>query len=285
MDCVLEAPTAAVEYVHTDGALAAKRIVEAPIPKTSPRCRNTFRVSHASKHPDAAAARAFLDKYIPQQRADMDVQRNAVRQHQQARIREFVEASERRNAMSAREKVIGIKCLMHLAAQKSLQHAKMMNHHPIFIHSVRHTWQTLLLQLKEYLNDNGSGEIQEEEEEEKAQLAFRSRGALENISALGVWFVGAMSIPFRRYAVRIPTEDGTLQDFVVIGLASFTYSSYVMDDRRLAQEATLAELERLSKRLGVKLLFLPPLLLPEEPPRDNTDSTPTKNASGDILIA
>ncbi|KAF5219035.1 hypothetical protein TcYC6_0092240 [Trypanosoma cruzi] len=282
MDCVLEAPTAAVEYARTSNAFAAKRLVEAPLLNTLPRCRNTFCVSHASKHPDAATARAFLDKYIPQQRTDMDVQRDAVRQHQQARFREIVEASERKNAMSVREKVIGVKCLMHLAAQKSLQHAKMMNHHPIVIHSVRHTWRTLLLQLKEYLNDNGFGEIQEEEE---AQLAFRCRGALENVSALGVWFVGAMSIPFRRYAVRIPTEDGTLQDFVVIGLASFTYSSYVMDDRRLAQEATLAELERLSKRLSVNLLFLPPLLLPEEPLRDNTDFTQTKNASMEMLIA
>ncbi|RNC36120.1 hypothetical protein TcCL_Unassigned00936 [Trypanosoma cruzi] len=282
MDCVLEAPTAAVEYACTSNAFAAKRLVEAPLPNTLPRCRNTFCVSHASKHPDAATARAFLDKYIPQQRTDMDVQRDAVRQHQQARFREIVEASERKNAMSAREKVIGVKCLMHLAAQKSLQHAKMMNHHPIVIHSVRHTWRTLLLQLKEYLNDNGFGEIQEEEE---AQLAFRCRGAFENVSALGGWFVGAMSIPFRRYAVRIPTEDGLLQHFVVIGLASFTYSSYVMDDRRLAQEATLAELERPSKRLSVNLLFLPPLLLPEEPLRDNTDFTQTKNASMELLIA
>ncbi|KAF5214586.1 hypothetical protein ECC02_012800 [Trypanosoma cruzi] len=282
MDCVLEAPTAAVEYARTSNAFAAKRLVEAPLLNTLPRCRNTFCVSHASKHPDAATARAFLDKYIPQQQTDMDVQRDAVRQHQKARFREIVEASERKNAMSAREKVIGVKCLMHLAAQKSLQHAKIMNHHPIVIHSVRHTSRKLFLQMKEHLNDNGFGEIQEEEE---AQLAFRCRGAFENVFALGVWFVGAMSIPFRRYAVRIPTEDGTLQDFVVIGLASFTYSSYVMDDRRLAQEATLAELERLSKRLSVNLLFLPPLLLPEEPLRDNTDFTQTKNASMEMLIA
>ncbi|PWU83987.1 hypothetical protein C3747_802g5 [Trypanosoma cruzi] len=145
---------------------------------------------------------------------------------------------------------------------ESLQHAKIMNHHPIVIHSVRHNLAKAFSAAKEHINDNGFGEIQEEEE---AQLAFRCRGALENVSALGVWFVGAMSIPFRRYAVRIPTEDGTLQEFVVIGLASFTYSSYVMDDRRLAQEATLAELERLSKTLSVNLLFLPPCYCRKNP--------------------
>ncbi|RNF00409.1 hypothetical protein TraAM80_07602 [Trypanosoma rangeli] len=274
MACIMKAPSITAD-LSCASVLTAKRHVELSPPTTALACRNTFSVSHASKHPCAAVAKCFLDERIPQQREDMDAQRSAIRQHQQAKRREITEASERRNAVGTSETVIGLKCLMRHAAEHSIRHAHVLQYHPTVISFMRQTWQWLLQQVQTYLSGPDTSEIAEAE----AQLADRCREALENISALGVWFSGAMSIPFRRYSVCAPAKDGTLQDFVLVGLASFTYSSHVMDDRRLAQEATLAELERLSKRLGVSLLFLPPLVLPEEPLRENCGCTHTEDSA------
>ncbi|ESL09451.1 hypothetical protein TRSC58_02826 [Trypanosoma rangeli SC58] len=270
----MKVPTITAD-LSCNGVLMSKRHVELSPPTAALECKNTFSVSHASKHPCAAVAKDFLDERIPQRRVDMDAQRSAVHQHQQAKRREITEAAERRNAMGTSEKVIGLKCLMRHAAQHSIRHAHVLQYHPTVVGFMRQTWQWLLQQMQTYLSGPDTSEIAGGE----THLADRCREALENISALGVWFSGAMSIPFRRYSVCAPTKDGTLQDFVLVGLASFTYSSHVMDDRRLAQEATLAELERLSKRLGVNLLFLPPLVLPEEPLRENCGYSHTEEDS------
>ncbi|ORC87863.1 uncharacterized protein TM35_000191070 [Trypanosoma theileri] len=237
---------------------------EAAKEKTRYTGRNVFTFSHASIHPNAAAARAFLDAHIPQPRTDMDTQRANVQQHHLERLHAFVERSELRNVLGDAERVVGLKSLVRLAAETDLHHAGRCQYPPDVQQFMRRTWQALLLQVDAHFAA-------------APPTADRSREALENISGLGVWFTGNMSLPLRRHAVRIPAPDGTMQDAIAIGIAAFTYSSYVMEARRQAQTATLAELDRLSKRLNVKLCFLPPLVLPEEAPRDLQEATLTDN--------
>ncbi|KAH9600528.1 hypothetical protein LSM04_005305 [Trypanosoma melophagium] len=226
--------------------------------------RNVFTFSHASIHPNAAAARAFLDAHAPPPRPDMESQRASVQQHHLERLHAFIELNERRSAMGDEDRVVGLKCLVRLAAETDLRHARRCQY-PLDVQQFMHrTWQALLLQVHAHFDAVPT-------------IADRIREALENISGLGVWFTGNMSLPLRRHAVRIPAADGTMHDAIAIGIAAFTYSSYVMEARRQAQAATLAELERLSRRLNVKLCFLPPLLLPEEAPQGTREATLTCN--------
>ncbi|KEG06770.1 hypothetical protein DQ04_12321000 [Trypanosoma grayi] len=245
--------------VDDQGIIAAKQAIELPLPKIS-TSRNVFTVSHASAHPDAASATAFLDKHAPQLRDDMDCQRIAIQNHNLAKLREFVEKSEMKSTVGEKERVVALKCLVRRAAENDIQYAHKCNYPLVVVQFMRRTWQVLLRQVQEHLSEAHS----EDSQDAVPLLEQRHREAIENISALGLWFVGDMSIPFRRYSLQMTAADGTLQNVIAVGLVSFSYSSYVMDSRRRAQEATLAELERLSKRLGVKLHFLPSLVLPEE---------------------
>lgn len=249
------------------GASAAKQPVDIKPPR-SPAGRNTFTVCHVSQHPDAAVAREFLDEHLPPARADMSFQRTVVHEYRQARLHEATSRCDVSGALGEEERVIALKCLVRLAAERALSLARAADTLPLPLPVVRRTWQTLLRQVEEYLRGAEGGE-------ESAPLDRRCRGALENISALGVWFPGDASIPFRRYSMGLVTADGTLQQVVAVGLVSFVYSSYVMDDRRRAQQATLAELERLSKGLGVDVRFLPTLVVPEGPPQKDDCRPPT----------
>ncbi|EPY43813.1 hypothetical protein AGDE_00108 [Angomonas deanei] len=92
--------------------------------------------------------------------------------------------------------------------------------------------------------------------------ASHIREALENISSLGVWFTGPdISLPLRRYTVQVPNEQGGEDSMVVVGLLSFSYSSYIMQLRSISQQTTLSTLASLQEQLGTKCLFIPPLLI------------------------
>ncbi|EPY37203.1 hypothetical protein STCU_00094 [Strigomonas culicis] len=92
--------------------------------------------------------------------------------------------------------------------------------------------------------------------------ASHVKEAIENISSLGIWYNGPeISLPLRRYTVRVPNAAGEEENVVLLGLISFTYSSYIMQLRSMAQQTTLATLAYLREQLRTNCLFVPPLLL------------------------
>ncbi|AAZ12273.1 hypothetical protein, conserved [Trypanosoma brucei brucei TREU927] len=217
---------------------------------------NTFTVSHANRHPDATRARFFLDEANLPMRPDMELQQDTVLRHHINKTQEFV--GQFAGGMSFDDQMAAVKLLVRTAAERDVRLVRGWGCDEPTVKFTRRVWASLLHQVEAFFNGNNG-----------IEPLRRPQTALEYVSALGLWFGGDMSLPFRRHIVRVQGVDGTTGDAIVIGFAWFNYSSYVMDSRRGAQSATMMELERMSERLGVKLLFFPPLVLPESVPCKN----------------
>lgn len=236
-----------------------RTITAAPMDAAKPAVavapRNTFTVSYA-RFANGSAPSSITPTHS---RDDMELQLESVRQYRAALHAAFVNHYEAVNAsFTESDRRTAARLLIREAARSDIAIARRNSYEEPVVQYMKGTWAALGQQAEHLLSGNPAvdGDV------EAAANECRSRVALENISSMGLWFSGAnISLPLRRYAVQVPCDDGSVQNVVVVGVVSFTYSSYVMQLRQASQQAVLAALQEVSHQVGACSLFLPPLLV------------------------
>lgn len=174
----------------------------------------------------------------------------------------IVERWEQEATIPLKERERGIKTLVVLAAVRGVTICKEMGYEDTIMEFIRETWTTLMLQTFEFFNCNHDSDF---------TYAQRITEAIENVSSLGIWYSTMnTSIPLRRFLVHVPDENGDIKPHIVVGLVSFSYSSYIMEIRRESQWHMLHRLHEIRQEFGAECLFLPKLLV--SPPTPTTTS-------------
>lgn len=238
-----------------------KSLLRAPVSppnSVADQPKNVFTVSYANRAPVAP-------NLLAPPRDDMDFQRAQAALHREQMHSAFVFKHEAAlTAVSEHDKRVGVKVLLRLAAERDVALAERQQYPEPVLQFMRSTWQAFLRQAGGFLACDSVAEG-----EALDAPCVKSIAAIENISSIGVWFNGPnVSLPLRQYAVQVPSQDpatlGELQTIIVVGLLSFSYSSYIMQLRTVSQHAALAELRTMEEQLGTRCLFTPKLLLVAE---------------------
>lgn len=243
MLCVSEV---AEDFSAPMGAVVLQTSATLQKTQEAPRRRNVFTVSHAR-----TLSCIPLRRTVP----DMASQEVEIARHRTALHEQYIASHEAQAVMTTQDRVIAVKMLLCTAAQRDVAVAKKVGYPQPVIEFMKTTWKAFLQQAQSFLG----GSTQEAAAFNPAE---RCHIAMESISSIGVWFTGAnVSLPLRQYTVQMIAPDGSLQNVFMIGLLSFSYSSYVMQMRLLSQQALLVELQKMGKQLGTPCLFMPELVL------------------------
>lgn len=224
--------------------------------------KNVFTVSYANRVSSSAAAPT-----LPPSRDDMAFQAYQVRLHRQRLHEAFVLKHEMAVAsVLEKDKCSGVKMLLRAAAERDMALAEAQQYPKPVLHFMKTTWQAFLQQAKAFLSEPVTALVGSEEAAAVVPTVSRSTAAIEIISSIGVWFSGPnVSLPLRQYTVQVPEANGeyggVMQTVIVVGLLSFSYSSYIMQLRSIAQQSVLAELAMVEEQLGTRCLFAPQLLI------------------------
>eukprot|EP00796_Vickermania_ingenoplastis_P010241 gene10241-7180_t len=165
---------------------------------------------------------------------------------------EMLEKWERDNCMSVKDKEKSLKFLVAHAAARGISICRTMDYDHSIMKFVKDTWMTLLKQTELFFETAVDSE----------EILQRLTEGLEIISSLGIWYSTMnTSLPLRRFLVYFPNESGEVKPHIVVGLLSFSYSSYIMEVRKESQLQVLEQLETIKQDLASDCLFLPELLV------------------------
>lgn len=181
-------------------------------------------------------------------------QKDEVLEYHKARQLDIVERWERESCFSLHDKKITLMLLLELARIRGVAICSEMGYDEPIRKSVKDSWSSLIEQAHSFLSDNDT------------DLHCRLVEALEIISSLGIWYCTMnTSLPLRRFLVHIPDDNGEIHQYIVSGLVNFSYSSYIIDVRKEAQERVLGNIKLFQQKLGSDSLFLPHLLVSPSP--------------------